>query len=305
MDSLIHLLLVLLMPPLLLGVINKTKAWFAGRNGPPLLQTYWDVWRLLNKGAVMSKTTTWIFQASAAIQLATALGAALIVPSVSVKSPLGFTGDVIVFAYVLGLGRFFIIVAAMDTGSSFEGMGASREATISAFAEPALFLSLSALCIPARSISFEQVWTAIPGAAGDWGRAPYIAAAISLFIVMLAESSRIPVDDPNTHLELTMVHEVMVLDHSGPDFAFILLGGALKLFLMACIIVHVLLPTGLTSGWLSRLLFVAGLVAVAAVVGVVESASARFRLNRVPQFMMAASVVAMLGIAMQFFRGAQ
>jgi formate hydrogenlyase subunit 4 len=290
---------------LLLGIINKTKAWFAGRDGPPLLQPYWDVLRLLRKGAVFSHTTSWVFQASATIQLATVLCAALIVPTVSMSSPLGFSGDVVLFAYVLGLGRFFTMAAAMDTGSSFEGMGASREATISSLAEPALFLCLAILCIPAHGVSFERIWSSLPEGIWAWGHAPYIAAAISLFIVMLAESSRVPVDDPNTHLELTMVHEVMVLDHSGPDLAFIVLGSALKLFAMGSIIVHVVLPMSSYSGWLGSLIFVVGQIGVAIGVGVVESTSARYRLNRVPHFIMAASVVAVLGIAMQFFGGVQ
>lgn len=304
-ERLVHFLLVLLMPPLLVGVINKTKAWFAGRQGAPLLQPYWDVWRLLKKGAVFSHTTTWIFRASASVQLATVLCAALVVPTVSMSSPLGFAGDVILFAYVLGLGRFFTMAAAMDTGSSFEGMGASREATIAALAEPALFLALAILCVPAHSVSFERVWTSIPAGTWAFSHAPYIAAAISLFIVMLAESSRIPVDDPNTHLELTMVHEVMVLDHSGPDFAYILFGSALKLFLLGGIIVHVLLPMSSYNAWQSSLLYLMGQIGVAVIVGVVESTSARYRLIRVPHFMMAASVVAVLGIAMQFFGGVQ
>jgi formate hydrogenlyase subunit 4 len=193
----------------------------------------------------------------------------------------------------------------MDTGSSFEGMGASREAMISSLAEPALFLSLAILCIPSHSVSFERIWTSIPDGAWAWGHAPFIAAAVSLFIVMLAEGSRIPVDDPNTHLELTMVHEVMVLDHSGPDFAFIVLGSALKLFLMGSIILHVILPVSSYRGWQGTGVFVAGQLGVAVVVGVVESTSARLRLNRVPHFLLVASVVAILGIAMQFFGGVQ
>ncbi len=304
-ERLVHFTLVLLMPPLLLGVINKTKAWFAGRDGPPLLQPYWDVLRLLRKGAVFSRTTSWVFQVSASLQLATVLCAALVVPTAFMSSPLGFGGDVILFAYVLGLGRFFTMAAAMDTGSSFEGMGASREATISSLAEPALFLSLAILCIPAHAISFERVWRSIPEGAWAWGHAPYVAAAISLFIVMLAESSRIPVDDPNTHLELTMVHEVMVLDHSGPDFAFIVLGSALKLFVMSTIIIHVMLPMSTYGGWRGSAIFMAGQIAIAIAVGIVESTSARYRLNRVPHFIMVASVVAVLGITMQFFGGVQ
>jgi formate hydrogenlyase subunit 4 len=231
------------------------------------------------------------------------LAAALIVPSFSHTSPFGFTGDVIAFAYIMGLGRLFTMVSAMDTGSSFEAMGASREGSFSALAEPALFLSLGTLCIPAHSISFERVWCSIPEATWVWARVPYLAVAVSLFIVLLSECSRIPVDDPNTHLELTMVHEVMVLDHSGPDLAFIELASALRLFVLGSIVVHIVLPATLHAGWLGTLALGLGQVGVAVAVGMVESLSARYRLTRVPQFMLAASVVAVLAIAMHAFEG--
>lgn len=300
---LFHIAWFLLMPPLLLGVINRVKAWFAGRRGQPLLQTYWDVARLFRKGAVFSNTSSWVFQIGAVIQLAAVFCAAIILPSSTPVSPFGFVGDVVAFAYLLGLGRFFTVISALDTGSSFEGLGASREVAIATFAEPTLFLALAALCIPAHSISFGHIWGTAVGDANLWHRAPSIAAAISLFIVMLAESCRIPVDDPTTHLELTMVHEVMVLDHSGPDFAFITLGSALKLFLMGSLILHAVMPNGFASTGAQSLAFFVGQLAVAACVGVVESVIARYRLNRVPQFLIAAAVVAVLAIAIQFYRG--
>src|ERR1700690_2949355 len=157
-----HLALLLLCPPLLLGIINKTKSCIAGRVGPSLFQTYFDIWKLLKKGAVYSRTTSWIFRAGPIVQVSTAVTAALIIPLETTHSPFGFVGDIVVFAYLLALGRFFVIAAALDTGSSFEGMGASREAAISALAEPALFLALAILCVPARSTSFEQALTALP-----------------------------------------------------------------------------------------------------------------------------------------------
>ena len=300
---LVHVALLLLFPPLLFGIINRTKAWVAGRKGMPLLQTYFDIWKLLQKGAVYSKTTTWIFRAGPMVYLATALLAALIVPLESARSPFGFAGDMVVFTYMLALGRFFTIAAAMDTGSSFEDMGASREAAISALVEPALFLALAIVCIPAKSISFEQAWTALPW--GSWGarHPPLLAAAIALFIVMLAENSRIPVDDPNTHLELTMVHEVMVLDHGGPDLAFIVYGSAVKLFVIASLLVYVLLPISPSSGAFGLAIFIVGQLVLSVLVGLVESTTARLRLVRLPQFLMAASVIAALGLASAMFRG--
>jgi formate hydrogenlyase subunit 4 len=300
----IHAALLLLVPPLLLGVINKTKAWFAGRTGPPLLQPYRDVWKLLFKGAVLSRTTTWLFRAGPIVSLAAVLGAGLVLPLASNSSPLSFPGDVVVFAGLLGLGRFFIMVAALDTGSSFEGMGASREAAFAALAEPALFLSIAILCVPARSASFAGAFGQLPWTSWGFEHPTYLAAALSLFVVLLAENSRIPVDDPNTHLELTMIHEVMVLDHSGPDLGFILYGGAVKLFVIGALLTHVLLPIPAGGGWRAVVLLCGGEIVLAILVGVVESVTARLRLPRVPQFLVGATVLAAIGLAALLYRGA-
>jgi formate hydrogenlyase subunit 4 len=179
-------------------------------------------------------------------------------------------------------------------------MGASREAAFSALAEPALFLVLAIVCVPAGTASFAEAW-ASPWQ--TWGPAhPALpAAAVALFGVLLAENSRIPVDDPTTHLELTMIHEVMVLDHGGPDLAFVLYASALKLFLFASLLVHMVLPVPPAGGALGTLVFGAGAVAVA--VGIVESITARIRLLRVPQFLVGASVIAALGLAVLLYRG--
>jgi formate hydrogenlyase subunit 4 len=302
--SAVHVALLLGLPPLLAGVINRTKAWCAGRQGPPLLQPYRDLWKLLRKRAVYSRTTTWIFRAGPIISLAAVLAAGLVLPLAANVSPLGFAGDVVAFAYLLGLGRFFTMAAALDTGSSFEGMGASREAAFSAFAEPALFLSLAIVCIPARSATFGDVFGALPWTTWGVSHPTYLFAALSLFAVLLAENSRIPVDDPNTHLELTMVHEVMVLDHGGPDFAFVLYGSAVKLFVLGALLVHVLLPIPADGGWLGMALLCGGEIALAVAVGVVESVMARLRLARVPQFLVGAAVLAATGLAALFYRGA-
>jgi formate hydrogenlyase subunit 4 len=302
-DLLLHAALLLLLPPLLPGVINKTKSWFAGRQGPPVFQTYFDLAKLLGKGAVYSRTTGGIFRAGPIIALAAILCAGLVLPLESKHSPLGFAGDVIAFAYLLALARFFTMTAALDTGSSFEGMGASREAAFSAFAEPALFLSLAIVCVPAGTASFGEAFGRLPWATWGVSHPTLLAAALSLFAVLLAENSRIPVDDPNTHLELTMIHEVMVLDHGGPDFAFVLYGSAVKLFVIGALLVHVLLPIS-RDPWLGAALLVGGEIALAAAVGVVESVMARLRLRRIPQFLVSAAVLAGIGLAALYYRGA-
>jgi formate hydrogenlyase subunit 4 len=174
-------------------------------------------------------------------------------------------------------------------------MGASREAAFSALAEPALFLALLVVGIRAGGASFASAYASVWGVAW-WQRPELLAAAVVLFAVMLAESSRIPIDDPNTHLELTMVHEVMVLDHGGPDLAYVLYGSALKLFLFASLIVHLLLPLPAAGGWLGVVMLVGGALGVAVAIGIVESTMARLRLLRVPQFLVGAAVLAAVGV---------
>jgi formate hydrogenlyase subunit 4 len=302
-NGLIHVAMLLLAPPLFLGVVQRVKAFVAGRTGPPLLQPYRDLARLLRKGAVYSRTTTWLFRAGPVVSLSAILCAGLLVPLEAGAAPLGFRGDVIAFAALLALARFMTLLAAMDTGSSFEGMGASREATFAALAEPALFLGLAVVCIPAGAPWFQAAWARLPWE--TWGAAhpAMLAAAGALFIYLLAENARIPVDDPATHLELTMVHEVMVLDHSGPDFALILYGSAMKLFVVAALVVHLLLPVPAAGGWAGVAILLAGQLLIAVLVGGVESSVARLRLPRVPQFLIGASVLAAIGLVALYYRG--
>lgn len=292
----------LALSPLLLGIINRVKALFAGRRGPPLLQAYFDLHKLLRKGAVYSGTTSWVFQAGPMIGLAAAAAAAALLPSFGIRAPVSFTGDLVLLAYLLALGRFFTIAAALDTGSSFEGMGASREAFFSLLAEPALFLILATLAKEVSSQSLptlsEILMAGKPADAGMLGSyIPLLAA--SLFIVLLSENCRIPVDDPNTHLELTMIHEVMVLDHSGPDFAYILYGASIKLWIMTSLLSQMVVAAlhGETwgSAWEHALAIGATMLLVTVLVGVVESVMARLRMSRVPQLLVGANALALLG----------
>jgi len=297
----LHAALLAGLPPLMLGVIARTKAWAAGRRGPPLLQPYHDLARLLRKGAVYSRTTTAIFAAGPIVSLAALLTAGLLTPLATNHAPLGFMGDIVAFGCLLALARFMTMAAALDTGSSFEGLGASREATFSALTEPTLFLILAVLCLPAGSPSFEGAWNAVSWAAPGLARARLLAAAAALFLVLLAENSRIPVDDPTTHLELTMIHEVMVLDHSGPDFAFILHAAALKLFLFGGLLIHAVLPFP-GDPWAGLAILLAGQLALAVLVGTVESVMARLRLVQVPQFLIGGFAVAVVGLVAHFYR---
>ena len=288
-----HVAAFALLPPLLLGIANKTKAVFAGRVGPPVFQLYSDLAKLWRKGSVFSVSTTWVFKAGPVVGVATALLAAMLVP-VAGHAPLSFEGDAILFAYLFALGRFFTIAAALDTGSAFEGMGGAREATFSSLAEPALFFGLLVLGRLSRSLSLAAML------AGNWPprtTAALLLVVAALFIVLLAENSRIPFDDPNTHLELTMIHEVMVLDHGGPALGAVLYGASVKLFVLAAVVVGIALPHP-ASAWAAWAIFVGGLFAVSVAIGVVESAMARLRLVHVPSLLVAACLLSGFGIVL-------
>jgi len=287
---------VMAFPPLVVGVIHKTKAILTGRVGAPVLQLYYDLWKLLQKGAVYSRTTSWVFRAGPLVSLAALLTAALFVPLAASSALLSFWGDAILWAYLIGVARFLTVLAALDTGSSFEGMGASREVTFASLAEPALFVTLTVIAKATDSVQLSAMFG--PGLGQTWRTAaPALAlAASSLFLVLLAENARLPVDDPHTHLELTMIHEVMVLDHSGPDFAFILYGSALKLLLFGVLLVRLVVPVPIDEPGLDLAILVTGLLGLAVLIGFVESSMARLRLIRVPQLLVTSGVLAAVGL---------
>jgi formate hydrogenlyase subunit 4 len=290
--------LLLLLPPLLLGVVNRVKAVVAGRRGPPLLQAYSDIAKLLRKGAVYSRTTTWVFRAGPAVGLAAVATAGTMLPVAGQPALFAFAGDFVLFAYLLALGRFMTALAALDTGSAFEGMGAAREVSFASMAEPALFLVLVVMARATGSLSLSGMLG--PALAPAWGAAApaLLLSAIALFVVALAENARIPVDDPNTHLELTMIHEVMVLDHSGPDLAFILYGASMKFFLFGALFVRLVAGPGQQGLWAAEAAFVAGLLGFSVLVGIVESVMARLRLTRVPQMLVGASVLSVFALVL-------
>lgn len=292
---------LLVLAPALPGVAAKTKAWLTGRRGTPVLQLYWDLGRLWGKGVVYSTTTTWMFRLAPVVGVVTPLLAGLLLPLNGDAAVLGFAGDFVAFAGLLALGRFALVLAALDTGSSFEGMGASREATFASLVEPALFISFVVLALATGQQSLSGMLGAGGGPGSSWRTAATSLAmvAVSLFFVLLAEASRVPVDDPATHLELTMIHEVAVLDHSGPDLALLLYGGALRMALFAALLVGVLVPRAELPAPLTLAVLNGGSILVAVAVGVVESSMARLRLSRVPQFLVAASVLASLGAILQ------
>lgn len=282
--------------PALPGIAVRTKALLSGRRGAPVLQLYWDLAKLVRKGSVYSRTTTWVFRAGPVVMLASLLVAALFLPLDGHASLARFEGDLFAFAGLLALGRFALVLAGLDTGSSFEGMGASREVAFASFAEPGLFLCLIALVLATGRLSLEGLLGAPLASAWSAAAPSLVLVGISLFVLLLAENSRVPVDDPATHLELTMIHEVIVLDHSGPDFALILAAGALKLAVFGALVVGVFVPRASLGAPVATLVLLLGLVFVAILVGVVESVMARLRLTRVPQLLVGAGALALFAV---------
>lgn len=284
----------LILSPLLVGIINRTKAIFAGRHGAPLLQNYYDIGKLLRKGAVYSQTTTWVFRIAPSICLTSVIGAFLFIPLPGSHAPMKFAGDIILFAYFLGLMRFFTIIAALDTGSSFEGMGASREAQFSSLAEPALIVGLATLVRVTGSLSLSGIFSGMNYSTWLLAGPALVLVLAALIIIFLAENARIPVDDPNTHLELTMIHEVMILDYSGPDLAFILYGASLKLWVLGALIVNLLLSFLDLNGAAALCGFAVGMFILAIAIGVIESVMARLSLLKVPQLLVGAGALSAL-----------
>ena len=298
--SILHPLLALVLAPLLPGVINRTKAFFAGRRGPPLRQAYFDLWKLFRKGALYSRTTTWVFRAGPLVNFACLLAALAVLPLGRVPALFPFVGDLILLAYLLGLGRLATVLAALDTGSSFEGMGSSREVQFAVFAEPALLVGLAALARGAQELSLTWIYAGLSPWVWTSAMPFFMLLVAGFFILFLAENCRIPVDDPNTHLELTMIHEVMVLDHGSVDLGFALWGSHLKLWVLGALLVGLWTPGATGKPMVDLAMGVAGLMILAVVTGIVESITARARLLRVPQLLVGAGVLCTLGLLLTF-----
>lgn len=298
LTSIANSVLAMLLAPLMFGIINRTKAVFAGRTGQPLLQAYYDISKLFQKGAVYSNTTSWVFCVGPLVGFAAVIAATVFVPFGGLPALFAFKGDFVVLVYFLGLARFMTVLSALDTGSSFEGMGASREVTFSALAEPSFLIGLAAIAKYTGHISLSTMLTGIDAA--SWGHvAPALALiGLAFFVVLLAENCRIPVDDPNTHLELTMIHEVMVLDHSGPNFGFIIYGSTLKLWLMGSILIGVIVPVHSGIFLLDTVSSLLGMLGLAFVIGIIESTMARLRLLHVPQLLLGATALSILALVL-------
>ena len=304
--TLIQLALLLAIAPLVTGFMRTMKARLQTRRGPGIFQPYRDLHKLLRKGMVVPDTASWLFAATPYVVFSTAAVAGLMVPIVSTAAPLELFGGVLALVYLLGLGRFFLALGGLDTGSSFGGLGSSREMTISALAEPAMMLAVFTVAIGANSTSLSEV--ARVAIVQEWRfLAPsQILAFAALFLVLLAETGRIPVDNPATHLELTMIHEAMILEYSGPYLALIEWGASVKQLLLMTLLINSFLPFGLQPGWsLSSVLVSLGylllkLTALSCCIVLVETTNAKLRLFRVPELLAVAFTLGALAVVATF-----
>lgn len=297
-DAALGLAGLLALPVLTTFVVARVKARWGGRVGPPPLQLVYDLARLWRKRPVLSDSTTAVFRVAPAVVLVTSLATALLVPLAGGPALVSFPYDFVCLAYVWGLGRAASLLAALDTGSAFAGLGAAREATFSALLEPALFVVAGALSLLARQSTLAGALSPSPAGAAEW--VTWGGAVLALFVVLQVEAARLPVDDPATHLELTMVHEAMLLDHSGPGLAAVQLAAALKQATCASALATLLCPWRGLPAPLAALAHVALCVLVAALVGTVESLVARLKLRAVPHYIvggMSAAAVALLATA--------
>jgi len=302
----INIICMLFFPLFFVGVINRVKACWAGRQGPSVFQPFYDFFKLMRKGEVISRTSSFVLNMGPSVILASVIFGALIIPMAMGKSIVSFEGDFMFFVYILGLSKLFMVLNALDTGSSFEGMGASREISFTALVEPAFFIILASMVYFTGQKSLIGILNSFDG----MGKGYFLIAltvSVALFIMILVEGSRVPVDDPNTHLELTMIHEVMVLDNSGPNMGYVIYAAGLKMFLFSSIIAHFLMPHGLPV-YYSVLFFCSIITLIAVAVGFVESLIARLRMTHVPEFvfmMTSFSFIVFAMIIINIFGGAR
>ena len=290
--KILNIILLLFMPFLMVGVIRKTKAFWGARYGASIFQPFYDFIKLLKKRSIYSPSATLIFRYAPIISLACVVFASLFVPMVQGDAIIDIQGEIIIFAYALGLSKFVSILASMETASSFEGMGSSREACFTTIIEPAFFIAIASIMALGKIYTFDSLGQIIESS-GSLGILIIIFAISTLFIMLLVEGARVPVDDPATHLELTMIHEVMILDNSGNELALLTYAAAAKMFLISSLIAILILPSNLPL-WLGTIAFIGALLLISFIVGTLESAIARLRMSHVFEFVFVMSSFALV-----------
>jgi formate hydrogenlyase subunit 4 len=291
--ALINTIFVLLVSPLFISLVKKVKAMTQGRRGPPVFQTYFMLLKLLKKERVYSVNSSLIMRITPYINIACVLVASLFVPLLYVPEPVAGIGNVILFLYLLVCAKFFMALAGLDAGSTFGGMGSSREMTVSAVVEPVIIIVFAALGLLMKTTNLHEMFSTSLESSLVFNPAA-ILVSLSLFIILIVETSRIPVDNPETHLELTMIHEAMILEYSGSDLVLMEISHSIKQTLLMAVLINILVPFGLASNpgipslLLSVLMFIIKASILAIVIGIVEASFAKYRLFRLPNMFMLA-----------------
>lgn len=305
-----QILLILVFAPLLTGIIKKTKAFFQTRKGPNIFQPYFDLYKYMQKESVVSEHTSWIFRVTPLIYFSAMLVVVAIVPVVTTDSFLAFTGDLILIVYLFALARFFLALAGLDAGSAFGGMGSSREMAVSAIAEPAFMLPLFTMAVAAGTTNLTGIVQSVVHEGAGVLTLAHFMSFVALFVVGVAETGRIPIDNPDTHLELTMIHEGMMLEYSGKDLALLSFGVSIKQVLIFTLLANIFFPWGIASTFgigalmLGTLVFIVKLLVIGLVMAVVETSLAKSRLFKVPDLILGSFIIGLLGLVSKFvFRG--
>lgn len=303
MEKLLSILIYILFivsAPLFIGIVNKLKSRLTGRIGPSVFQSYYDLRRLLRKETIYADSASLISRIAPVISFSSILFAGMILPIGFYKPLISFNGDIILFAYLLGLSRFFQILGAMDIGSSFEGMGAAREATFAVFAEPIYFFTLGSLAFIFGFTSMYDIFHSI--SLNDPSFLVFIiVASISVFFLMITETSRMPVDDPNTHLELTMIHEVMILDNSGMELFLYQYSSYLKILIYAALASNFFNPFSIQNHLIGFLLYIVIMFILIMNLVWIETMLGRFRLKSIPQYLLFAASIGILNLLIYSF----
>lgn len=308
---LIQLSVMICVAPLVNGIIKKIKALSQKRKGAPVLQLYYDLFKLVKKDTVVSETTSWIFRAAPYITFIATVCAALLIPVTTLIKPISFMGDIILSIYILALGRFFLTLSALDTGSTFGGMGSSREMMISSIFEPAMLVSIFTLGLMAKSTSAYGMMSNAVQMGFSVIQPVYVLVFLAVFIILLAETARIPIDDPATHLELTMVHEAMILEYSGRNLALMELAASIKQLILITLLVNLFIPLDAliyvgnpaVGVVISLLLYLIKVIFISVLVAITEISTVKLRLFSVPNLAAISFILSFLGFAEYFIVG--
>lgn len=306
----VQVIVIGLVAPLVNGIIRKFKAFTQKRKGAPLLQMYFDLYKLLKKDTVVSEVSSWIFKAAPYIVFSTSIVAILLVPVTTLIMPTVFIGDIIMLVYILALGRFFITIAGLDTGSSFGGIGSNREVMISSLIEPTILVSVFTIGLTCNSTSVYKIMEAMKSTELPMIHPVVIMGFIAILVATIAETSRIPIDDPATHLELTMVHEAMILEYSGRHLALMEFGAAIKQLVFITLLVNIFIPhdqfiwiTGIGAVVISLLLYLVKVIFVSILIAIVEVNMVKFRFFSVPNIAAFSFILSFIGFLQYFIFG--